>query len=177
MSNLNTKWRGHAGRRLWWLAVGLLLAIDGRVETRAALGGQPLPDFQVVALNGQTTSSQQLATREQWLLVYLEPECRPCETALRVLAQDPPLTQLAQRVVIVAGGRDVAATQRLAQSFTWLPAEVWYADAERQSAAALGRRGAPLIYGLRGPRIEWSVSGALAETDKLAALMRPWIQP
>jgi hypothetical protein len=74
------------------------------------------------------------------------------------------------------GGQNAAATQRLARNFSWLPEASWFADLNRQSATALGRRGAPVIYGIKENHIEWSVSGSLADAEKLAALMLPWIQ-
>ena len=171
MNKTRASWRTIIGPRLWAVC---FMAVCGLLAS--GFTNRPWPDFPVVSTAGQSKSSRQLSTRNKWLLIYVEPDCRPCEAALKVLDQDPALSNPAQKVIVVVGGRNAAETQRFAQQFAWLPEASWFADANRQSATALGRRGAPIIYGIQDNQIAWSVSGSLADANKLAALMRPWIQ-
>ena len=175
MTKISDFWRNIS--RPCLLAAGLVAAL-GALASGFTLppASAPLPDFQVLSTSGQAKSSRQLSTRNKWLLIYVEPDCRPCEAALKVLDKDPALSNPAQKVIVVVGGRNAAETQRFARQFDWLPEASWFADANRQSATALARRGAPVIYGIQDNNIAWSVSGSLSDTNKLAALMLPWIQ-
>jgi hypothetical protein len=47
-----------------------------------------VPAFVVTSLNGRTLNSAELPMRENWVLVYVRPDCGPCETVFRALGDD-----------------------------------------------------------------------------------------
>lgn len=145
-------------------------------HTATRADSKPLPPFEVRALDGRVVKSRQLATGDKWLLVYVEPGCKPCEEVLRVFKRQPPLASVEQKVAVIVGGRTADEVKRLTSRFPWIPDDCWYADPSSQSAAALKAKGAPVVYGVRSGEIEWSLDGALANAQKLEAILLTWIE-
>jgi hypothetical protein len=136
----------------------------------------PLADFELKALDGHAVRSRQLSTRDKWLLVYVEPGCRPCEEVFKVFNRETPLSDLNAKVAIVIGGRTPDEAKHIAEKYPWLPQECWYADAQRLAPAALKRRGAPVVYGIKAGNVEWSVDGSLSDPGKLESVLLTWVE-
>ena len=164
--------RKTTGRTLILFAALMLTAQDG---ARAA-GTKPLPEFRVSALDGRTVRSSDLAADENWLLIYIEPGCRPCDGVLKVFDRAAPVADVRRRVVVVVGGRTVEETKLLAERFRWLPEACWYADPARRAAQALKAGGAPVVYGVRGDQLEWTLNGTLSDAKKLESVLLTWLE-
>ena len=157
----------------------LLLAVFAaapQVGGTVANAPTQLPDFALKALDGHAVRSRQLSTRGKWLLVYVEPGCRPCEEVFRVFNRETPLSGLSAKIAVVVGGRTPDEAKHIAEKYPWLPAECWYADAQRLAPAALKRRGSPVVYGIKAGNVEWSVDGSLSDPDKLESVLLTWIE-
>lgn len=148
---------------------------DGATLPSTLAATKPLPLFEVRALDGRKVKSQQLAGGDKWLLVYVEPGCKPCEEVLRVFKRQPPLASIEQKLAVVVGGRSAEEVKSLASRFAWIPESCWYADASSASATALKAKGAPVVFGIRSGRIEWSLSGVLANSQKLESILLTWV--
>ena len=151
------------------------LALTTPDVTRAA-ATRRLPEFRVSALDGRSVRSTDLGGEENWLLIYIEPGCHPCEGALKVFERPTPLADVQKRVVVVVGGRTPAETKLLAERFRGLPEGCWYADPARRAAQALKASGAPVVYGLRGEQIEWTLNGTLSDEKKLESVLLTWFE-
>jgi hypothetical protein len=134
-----------------------------------------LPAFAVKTLDGTEAQSDQLSTRRQWLLIYVQPNCKPCEEVFNVFRREgeaqPDLTQ---KVVVVVGGATVEEASELAEHVPWLPRSAWYADPSRQAASALSVKGAPTVYGVRQGKVEWELKGAKANPRMLKSILETW---
>lgn len=154
----------------------LLLLTFGLLPSSALAAPRPLPDFEVTTLDGRAIKSRRFSSRERWLLVYVEPGCRPCEEVYRVFNRETPLGELPQKVAIVVGGRTVEEVKWLAERYPWIPQDCWYADPARNANAAMRRRGAPVVFGIKTNMIEWSVGGSLSDEGKFESVLLTWIE-
>lgn len=115
----------------------------------AAAQEAPLPPFTVQTLDGVEVQSSELSTRWQWLLIYVQPNCKPCEDIFRAFRRKDSETDLAQKVVIVVGGATVEEANALAARISWLPRSSWYADPSRKVMYELSVKGSPTVFGVR----------------------------
>jgi hypothetical protein len=148
------------------------------VLTAAAASAQDraLPDFLVRHPDGHEVASAVMSAQPKWLLVYLTPDCRPCNTFLRALPkwQSPGLA--VRLVLVIAGPR----TEAKAWLDKVLPADMeaptWYADPERAAAKALELTGAPVLVGVRNGILEWELGGVLNDPAALESVVRSWVE-
>lgn len=136
-----------------------------------------LPEFVVQRQDGAPVTSEQMAPESKWLLIYLNPSCRACDTLMRALPkwQTPALMS---RLVLVVGGKPAEAAAYVAKS---LPEEMaglrWYHDADRAAAHALELIGAPMLFGVQDGEIEWQLGGVLNDPAALESVVRSWVEP
>jgi hypothetical protein len=144
---------------------------------RRARQAQPieLPAFVVRTLDDAEAQSDQLSARRQWLLIYVQPNCKPCEEVFNAFKREseeqPDLTQ---KVVVLVGGATVEEASMLAEHVPWLPRSSFYADPSKQAAAALSVKGAPTVYGVRQGKLEWELKGAKATPRMLKSILETW---
>jgi hypothetical protein len=158
------------------LVISIVLTIAATGAAAAQDRRQPLPEFTVVAAAGGEVASGALTHETRYLLVYVVPGCKPCESLVHALGkwQSPDL--IARTVLIVQGPAADAQTflsQRLAPELAAMP---WYADPERKAAVALGLTGAPVLVGVRDGRIEWTLGGVLNNPAALESVVRTWVE-
>lgn len=134
-----------------------------------------LPAFAVRTLDDAEAQSNQLSARRQWLLIYVQPNCKPCEEVFNAFKREseeqPDLTQ---KVVVLVGGATVEEASMLAEHVPWLPRSSFYADPSKQAAAALSVKGAPTVYGVRQGKLEWELKGAKANPRMLKSILETW---
>jgi hypothetical protein len=156
------------------LVVGILLVALG-AATVGAIERRPLPPFQLVAPDGATVVSTQMAVPDQWLLLYVTAGCPSCDRLLAAL-KEWPSPGLVQRTRIIVGGDAAAAGAYIQQT---LPPEVgtipWYADAGREAWSALRLTGAPVLVGVRNGTIQWAISGVLNDPATLKSVVTTWV--
>lgn len=145
------------------VAVGSVRAIERR----------PLPAFTLTDLNGQPVASETLPTAGKWLLIYVQPKCDSCDALLRTIdVRDQP--GLPSRMAIVVGRADAAAAAAQAARFPDLSAAHWYAGRDRSASEALKVVSAPMVFGVRDDRLEWSVAGIVPDLDGVKSALITW---
>ncbi len=144
------------------------------VARAGAVERGPLPAFQVATLDGVVTASHQLPMPGTWLLIYVQPECFPCESLLQLFKPDQP-TALPQKLVVVVGGTAADARGVLA-TFPDLAQASWYADTLNEAFTQLNLQGAPVIVGLRQDVMEWDINGLLVDSRTMRSIVNSWLQ-
>lgn len=135
----------------------------------------PLPDFEINRLDGTAIQSRSgLPSTGKWLMVYVQPNCKPCEKLLSLVKRDEH-PEIAPRLVIVAGGIDGAATSRMRDKLTDLTDAQWYVDRSRKAWVPLKMTGAPMVFGVRDMTIEWSLSGVLPSDGQVKSILASWV--
>lgn len=166
--SLNHKWTIILG--LAFLCALLPARASGQQQQDA-----PVPAFEVKALDGHAVRSNQLTPAPKWLLIYVEPSCRPCDVLLRVFRQEPPRADLRQKVIVLVGRGTVADARELADRFDWIPADSWYSDETGKASEALHAQGAPIAHGIVLGGIAWKLGGSLPEHQSLESILLTWI--
>jgi hypothetical protein len=138
-----------------------------------AIERKPLPEFALSALDGTETSSADLVAEGQWLLVYVQMGCPSCDTLMQTLVDQH--SELARRTVIVIGGVNAATATKLAGAFPALSAARWYADRSNALAETLRAAGVPVVYGLRGKMLEWSLTGIVPDAATYRTTLVSWV--
>src|SRR5579871_2540013 len=123
-------------------AIAVLAARDGDAIERMRL-----PTFALTSVDGRSTSSDLLVRPGKWLLLYVQPNCVPCEAILRLVKKDEhPL--IASHLVVVVGAATPDAVRDGAARFPDLAEAGWYADPSRAAVAPLRLPGVPVIFGM-----------------------------
>ena len=144
----------------------------------AALAAQrperTLPDFAVVDVNGENIASATFAAERRIVLVYARPNCRACDQLFTVLAKSGAPGLEARLVLIVAASVDdtkAFVSKSLPQE---LQGATVYADANGEGWNAFHLQGVPVMMGIEGPRIDWTLSGA-PDRRLLESAVRTWL--
>jgi hypothetical protein len=147
----------------------------------------PLPSFHVTTLEASEKSSGSLTLEGQWIFVYVQTNCRPCNQALthlKIATMAPAYgdtttgnpIDLAHTLVIVVSGDDLPAAKELAANFPWLKTANWYVDASHEATKALSLHGAPLFFGMEGSVIQWKFSGLTANPGAFNETLLKWMR-
>jgi hypothetical protein len=153
----------------------LALAQAGPTRAAAAAQDRPLPDFLVQDPDGHDIASSVMAAQAKWLLIYVTPDCRPCNTLLRAMPRWRA-NGLSSRVVLVVSGPRPAAKQWVEKMLAPELQLTWYADPDRAAARALELSGAPVLIGVRNGAVEWQVGGVLNDPAALESVVRSWVE-
>lgn len=154
---------------------GVIAAIAIAASPLRATEERPMPVFSVTRADDTAVPSTQLNAASQYVLIYVRPNCRPCDRLLDLLAHwNAP--ELTSRVVFLYSGTGAAAAEYAAAH---VPAEagqaIAYGDPTGDALRALKLTGAPVIIGVRGGRLLWSVSGVLNDATAVESLVKTWI--
>jgi hypothetical protein len=141
--------------------------------TLQAIERRPLPEFAISALDGTEAASSSLVRDGQWLLLYLEMGCSACDSLMRAVVEER--TDFASHLVIVVGGVDAATAAKLPGAFPRLSAARWYADPTKAFSTVLRTPGAPVVYGLRGNMLEWSLTGVVPDAAAYKTTLVSWV--
>ena len=129
----------------------------------AGAADRPLPDFAVTASDAATVSSAQLGDDHRWLLIYIRPDCAPCDSVVYLWSEgDAPAAPA--RVRVIVGAASPATLAQVQARYPLLTGATWYADSNGEAARALGLTGAPVLLGMRGTAIAWTSQGLLPIT-------------
>jgi hypothetical protein len=158
------------------IIIAWVVAILAMAGSAHATEPMPLPDFEVVALDGGSVRSQELASNGKWLLIYVQPNCRPCE-ALLTLVTEPEFSLLARKLVIIVGGATPDEAGSMASRFPDLAAASWYSDPPKTAQAQMKIGGAPVAIGVLQTNIIWNLSGVLSESVRMKSILKSWIDP
>ena len=142
----------------------------------AAAQQRAVPEFIVRNSADQEVASSVMSAQPKWLLVYVTPDCRPCNALMRSLPKWQSV-ELMVRVVLVVAGKYADAKAWVEKS---LPPEMhtltWYVDPDRRAAKALELTGAPVLIGVRDGHLEWQLGGVLNSPAALESVVRSWVE-
>ena len=142
----------------------IIVAVAGLLAPApAGAVDRPLPDFAVSSPDAGRVSSAELGDTNHWLLIYMRPDCAPCD-AVAYLWTDGDAPAPAARVRVIVGGASPATLARVQAGYPMLNGATWYADANGDAARALGLTGGPVVLGMRGAAIAWTSYGLLPIT-------------
>lgn len=140
----------------------------------AAIERGPLPAFALTGIDGQRVPASQVAMEGTWLIVYVQPGCAPCEAILKAAAQhDNP--SVVDRLVLVVRSQAAAEVQAMADRHPRIGRSAWYMDQDGEMFTRLRLAGAPVVIGLRGKIIEWSLAGVLADARAVGSVLGSWV--
>jgi hypothetical protein len=135
----------------------------------------PLPEFEVAQLDGTPVQSHTgLPSSGKWLIVYVQPNCRPCDRLLNLVKMDAH-PELPPRMVIIAGGLEGPGATVERSKFKDLADAQWYTDRPGKAWVALKMSGAPMVFGVRDKAIEWSLSGVLPSDEHVRSILASWV--
>jgi hypothetical protein len=140
-----------------------------------AIERKPLPDFALTALDGSAARSGDLRRDGEWLLVYVRPACAPCDALMGTI--DPKQTPVVPtRMVIVVGGVDATKAAGLAARFKDWKGTAWFADPGFAMKEVLPLAGAPVVFGMRGSMVEWSLAGVVPDGPSMRTALVSWVR-
>jgi hypothetical protein len=156
-------------------ALAAALFLSGAAPTVAATEKRALPPFTVTRLDGTAIDSRQLTVEPQYVLLYVRPECRPCDRLL-ALVRNAKSPQFTSRVVVIVSGEADAGAAYVARQ---IPAEAgpltWYADPQGAGYRALRLSGMPELIGVKDGQMMWSVAGVLNDAATVESVVRTWV--
>jgi len=156
-------------------ALAAALFLSGAAPTVAATEKRALPPFTVTRLDGTAIDSRQLTAEPQYVLLYVRPECRPCDRLL-ALVRNAKSPQFTSRVVVIVSGEADAGAAYVARQ---IPAEAgpltWYADPQGAGYRALRLSGMPELIGVKDGQVMWSVAGVLNDAATVESVVRTWV--
>jgi len=160
-----------------------MLAAGVAIFTGASLAAPPphaLPSFDVTAADGSVTQTAQIARNGKWLLIFVKPNCPPCDSLLSVLDSDS--TQDGSRVAVIVKAPSASSLAQLKLRYPRIAKSAWYADVHAKAASSLEVPASPTTLGMRGAQIAWRMTGSIAvlptdESSGIAAGAAPEADP
>lgn len=149
--------------------------LAGVYASAAAIEQRAIPSFTVTRLDGAIVDSRQLTAETQYVLLYVRPDCRPCDRLLALVgsANSPQFTS---RVVVLVSGETNTGAGYVSRQ---IPAEAgpltWYADTDGGAYRALRLTGAPVLIGVKDGQVMWSVAGVLNDASTVESVVRTWV--
>ncbi len=149
-------------------------------QTAAARINKPglktLPDFPVTTRDGLVVSSQTLAQKAHWLLIYRRDNCIPCDRLMNVLAAGSSVEpNQGQSYVIVVDSKEKGGLDKVRATYSSLANASWVADKNAVAIKALKAHGAPILYGMEGANIKWMVPGNLGKPANVDHMAATWV--
>lgn len=149
------------------------IVLTAAVPTGAVERG-PLPVLDLTRVDGQRVPTSQMTMDGTWLLLYVQPGCDPCEAILKAAAQhDNP--SVVDRLVLVVRSQTAEEVQAIAERHPRIAPTAWYMDKDGEMFTRLRLAGAPVVIGLRGKIIEWSLAGVLADARAVGSVLGSWV--
>ena len=142
----------------------------------AASEKRPLPPFTVMLPDGTAADSRQLTAEPQYVLLYVKPDCRPCDRLL-ALVRNAKSPQFASRVIVIVHGEAAPAAAYVARQANSSEAAplAWYADPQGAGYRALRLSGMPELIGVKDGQVMWSVAGVLNDAATVESIVRTWV--
>ena len=157
-----------------WLAAVVITAVAWSARP-AAIERTRLPLFPLTAGDGSVVTTDRIVRPGRWLIIYVQPDCRRCETLLRqVVKEQHPLVPA--RLVVVVGAAGADLVREAAAAFPDLAESAWFADPSGAAVVPMQVGSAPVVFGLDGGMIEWSLTGVLAGSPELTYVLASWIR-
>jgi hypothetical protein len=135
----------------------------------------PIPEFAVDALDGRAVKSSEMPIqRQRWVLIYVVPNSRPCETLLKLI-NSKEYPDLPSKLVILVGRANAGKAGRVAGQFPDLHNALWYADTSRDAFTKMRLAGVPMIVGFQQNHVAWRIAGLFdGDPKKLQRILAAW---
>jgi len=168
-----------------YFAITLVLAMGawaGAADPTSQTGqkfGTPraaLPSFRVTDAAGAALDSGQFQRGGKWLLIYLNADCRRCDSLLQaVSAKTVPAST--KKIVVVVGKIAPNELKHFTARYgtEWQRAS-WYADSEGQAFSKLKLAGVPVALGMRDNRIEWLLNAPGPSMTYPRSALNTWLK-
>ena len=144
-------------------------------QVTAAIEKRAMPAFTVTRLDGALVDSRQLTTETQYVLLYVRPDCRPCDRLL-ALVRSANSPQFTSRVVVIVNGAPGAGAAYVARHIPAAAGPVtWYADTQGDGYRALRLSGMPELIGVKNGEMMWSIAGVLNDAATVESVVRTWV--
>lgn len=127
---------------------------------------EPLPQFEMLDRDGRDLVSTDLSLEGPWILIYVQPGCRPCDMLLNGFKREDFIDP--GRVVIVVGGASLGKARAYAEPLPELAGVQWTVDHHREGFSKLKLEGVPVVLGLKGGDIHWRISGLAGDVRSIA---------
>jgi hypothetical protein len=151
------------------------LLVAGAYVSVAAIEKRAIPSFSLTRLDGTTVDSAQLTAETQYVLLYVRPDCRPCDRLL-ALVKSANSPQFTSRLVVVVNGDTTAGARYVGRQ---IPADAgpvtWYADTDGGGYRALRLTGMPALIGVKDGQMMWSIAGVLNDAETVESVVRTWV--
>lgn len=154
-------------------AVTLAALVVGVVSTYPA-SQSSLPAFEVADLNRQIWLSHEIARDGRWLLIYVQPGCRPCERVLSTFKSDGAVEP--DRIAVILGRASWNEARAMAGDFPELADALWFVDVRGEAFSSLKLKGAPVTHGIRDQEIAWRASGLVSGRRELKTILMSWLE-
>lgn len=148
---------------------------------RAALNAdkpspRQLPSFTATNRDGQPVATAALPKSDHWLLLYRRDECVACDRLMTVLAaSNTAAPRNGQPYVILVGGNQPNGLEIVRARYATLGDAMWLSDRNNEVFTALKPTGAPVLYGMDGTNIAWTVAGNLGDPARIATMASGWL--
>lgn len=135
-----------------------------------------LPDFELTTLDGGATrTAAAVPGQGKWLIVYVQPNCAPCDALLGLIKRDEH-PDLPARMVIIDGGASAVSAGEARRQFAELSDARWYADTTGVGWTALDMSGAPMVFGMNDGMIQWRLSGMNPPKADVKSILASWVR-
>ncbi|HXH06873.1 MAG TPA: hypothetical protein VNI83_09820 [Vicinamibacterales bacterium] len=152
----------------------ILACLLGLAAPAAGARAPALPVFSLTAPDGREVASTALWSQGRWLIVYVAPDCPPCERLLRALAAWH--LPLAGRAAVIVRGPADEARRLVGAAFPEEAGVAWYADPGGAAAAALRLDWNLAVAGVEAGEIHWLLTGVLNDPAAVERAVRRWIE-
>jgi hypothetical protein len=156
-------------------AAAAALFLSGAVQMVGAIEKRVLPPFTVTRPDGTAIDSRHLTGEPQYVVLYVRPDCRPCDRLLS-LVRSANSPQFTSRVVVIVNGQTAAGAAYVGRH---IPADAgpvtWYADTDGAGYTALRLTGTPELIGVKDGQMMWSVAGVLNDAATVESVVRTWV--
>lgn len=135
-----------------------------------------LPNFTATNRDGQPVATAALPKSNHWLLLYRRADCIACDRLMSVLAANGTAApNNGQPYVILVGGKQPNGLETVRARYATLGDATWLADRDNRVFAALKPPGAPVLYGMDGTSIAWTMPGNLGDPARIATMAAGWL--
>jgi hypothetical protein len=139
-----------------------------------ALDPGPLPEIKLIPLEGRGRDRVDPGEWESWILVYVQPDCEPCNRLLAELEKAVPGSGM-PRVAIVLGGMEPEPAAELRRIYPGLAGAQWVADPARKIYRRLDLPGVPVLVAGRRAVVSWTAGGVPLVGGALRSLLGVWL--
>lgn len=137
---------------------------------------EALPSFSLTALTGESVAVSTLQHQGHWLMLYLRPNCAPCETVLQSLAgTERRQLQGGKPLLVVVRGHSTSEVTELRAKYPALGDAVWVLDQKGDGMKALKLASMPTLYALYDGGVAFTLPGTVGNPATVEKMAGTWM--